>query len=212
MNLQFLKLNPSIFDDTKIKIIRKNKEGDKFFNIWIWCLCNAMNSTDPGFLLIGEGIPFEIENISDDIQIDEEITEKAIELFIKLNMIEVTENGYYITNFEKHQNLEKIKRVQNQTKERVTRYRERNKLVTASVSNATDKIRLDENRQDKSRLDEIRLDESRLEEIANLRKTRPELEGLDDDEVYRLSQISIGVGKDNPFNDEQFSEEEENYG
>ena len=55
----------------------------------------------------------------------------ALEVFQKFKMIDV-ENGYIsISNWEKHQNIEGMEKIREQTRQRVANYREtKNKYVT----------------------------------------------------------------------------------
>jgi len=111
MNLSFIKLDINIMDDTKIKIIRKMPDGSKLFELWIGILCLAMKSSRAGTLEIGQGIPFTDEVLSDHLDIPLKTVRLGLQTFRKFNMIEVWQDGtIFISNFEKHQMLDKIER------------------------------------------------------------------------------------------------------
>ncbi len=128
--LKFIKLDIDIMNDSKIKVIRKMPDGDKLVIMWIWILCIAMKSNISGTLQIGDSVPFTDEMLAAEFDIKENIVKKAMVLFQKLKMIEKWDDGlYYVTNFEKHQELERIEQTKKQVKERVQRHREKKKLL-----------------------------------------------------------------------------------
>ena len=103
-NLSFIKLDINIMNDTKIKIIRKMPAGASLLEMWIGILCLGMKSGNPGVLEICDGIPFEPETLSAELDIDLPTVKLGIETFTRLRMIEHLHNGtMFISNFEKHQ-------------------------------------------------------------------------------------------------------------
>jgi len=133
----FIKLDVNIMNDTKIKIIRKMPEGAKIFELWLGILCLGMKSGKLGVLEIGDGIYFNDEMLSAELDIDLQVVRMGLNIFTKLKMIEVLDNNsIYITNFEKHQNTEKITLAREQTRKRVQKHREK-KLLQLSNSDVT---------------------------------------------------------------------------
>lgn len=150
MAITFIKLDVNILNDTKIKIIRKMPDGDKLLTLWIGILCIGMKSSNPGLLEIGEGIAFDIDGIAAELDIPSTIVKYGLNQFTKLNMIEELDGAYYITNFEKHQNLEKITRIRELGRIRQQKHREKTKL-----SRVTNALQLRESREgDATDLDE----------------------------------------------------------
>lgn len=147
MKLSFIKLDIDIMNDAKIKILRKMPAGNDMLVMWIGILCLAMKSGKPGVLEVGDGIPFDDEMLSVELDIEINTVRLALKTFIKLKMIDVFEDGsLYLTNFEKHQKLDKIKLTQEKTRIRVAKHRENQRLlscngdvtVTGVTCNATD--------------------------------------------------------------------------
>jgi len=145
MNLSFIKLDINIMDDTKIKIMRKMPDGSKLFELWIGILCLAMKSSRAGTLEIGIGIPFTDESLSDHLDIPLKTTRMGLQVFKKFNMIEVWEDGtIFISNFEKHQKLDKIEKSKEATRLRVAKFRQNQRISldvtgTKLLRNTTDK-------------------------------------------------------------------------
>ena len=172
--MKWIKLDTDIFDDIKIKKIRRLPGGDKLLITWLYLLSQAGKCSAGGFIFITKEVPLDPEDIADISGIEIATVQLALKVFQELNMIELMEDGkIYVVNFAKHQNLEKLDMLKEQTKKRVAAYRERKKLEFSNAKcndsgnedvtqcNATDKTRLDKTRLDKNRLDKTRLEEDR---------------------------------------------------
>lgn len=143
-SIKWIKLNVDMFDDEKIKIIQAMPEGDSLLLIWIKLILLAGKTNEGGYIYINENMPYTEEMLAVVINKPLTVIRLAIDTFTKLGMIENDEKGIYLINFEKHQSLEKMEKIKEQTRLRVAKYREKKKLennVTLHVtqSNAIDK-------------------------------------------------------------------------
>ena len=142
--IKWIKLNVDMFDDEKIKIIQSMPEGDSLLIVWIKFLTLAGKTNDGGYIYITDSIPYTDEMLSVIMNKPLPIIKLAMETFIHLGMIEIDDKGIYLINFEKHQSLEKMELVKEQTRLRVAKYRAKLKEindVTLQVTqcNAIDK-------------------------------------------------------------------------
>jgi len=158
MNLSFIKLDINILDDTKIKLIRKYPDGDKLFILWVGLLCLAMKSDKPGYIYVTNGIPYTDNDLSILFEIDLKTVQLGLSLFKQYNMIDFLNGGIIeIINFNKHQNLDKIEKARQISRESSKKYRERQKDLLLSdghvmQSDETDK---DKNKDKDKDIDEI---------------------------------------------------------
>lgn len=130
MNLSFIKLDINIMNDTKVKLIRQLSDGPKLFELWIGILCLGMKSGRAGVLEIGDGIPFTDEALAMTLDIPLQTVKLGLVTFKKFKMIETFENeSIYICNFEKHQELSKIKIQNDKNRKKVAKYRKKQKLL-----------------------------------------------------------------------------------
>ena len=138
MSLSFIKLDINIMNDSKIKLISKMPDGAKLFKLWIGILCLGMKSGRPGVLEIGDGLPFNDETLSIELDIELPVVRLGLDTFKKFNMIEIFDTGeIYLSNFEKHQQLDRIEHNNKMNRERVARHREKAKpvMLTAPLPN-----------------------------------------------------------------------------
>lgn len=141
-SIKWIKLNVDMFDDEKIKIIQAMPEGDAILLIWIKLILLAGKTNEGGYIYIHENMPYTEEMLSIVINKPLQIIRLALDTFKSLQMIENDNQGIYLVNFEKHQSIDKLERIKEQTRLRVARYREKQKNnVTLQVtqSNAVDK-------------------------------------------------------------------------
>lgn len=130
MSLSWIKIDINIMDDTKIKQLRKMPAGDTLILFWVHLLCLAMKSGKPGILEIGDGIPFNAETLAIDFGVEIATVKMALGIFEKFRMIEQFEDGtLYITNFEKHQELGKIERQKQVSRNSSKKHRDRQKKL-----------------------------------------------------------------------------------
>jgi len=113
-------------NDTKIKLIRKLPEGDSLLILWIGLLCLGMKSGRAGMLEIGEGIPFTDEALSVELDIPVNTVRLGLKTFVSFKMIEMWGTGEtFIINFEKHQELQRIEKAKEISRESSRKYREK---------------------------------------------------------------------------------------
>ena len=133
--ISWIKLDINILDDAKIKIIRSHPNGDSVVLLWIGLLCLAMKSSRPGTIEIADGLPYTLDDLANQFNIEKKTVEMGIALFVKYRMIEVFQGGVIdILNFSKHQSLDKIEFVREQNRVRQRRHR-KSKLLAITSGN-----------------------------------------------------------------------------
>lgn len=165
--ISWIKLSVNIFDDEKIKLIKSMPEGDAIILIWIQLLCLAGKTNDGGAVYIGQHMNYTDEMIATICNQPLNTVRFALQTFEKFEMINLSKDGLIsIANWEKHQNIEGMERVREQTRKRVAKYRAKQKALESSNDTVTLRNGTDKN---KNRLDK---DKNRLEiddnNIANL--------------------------------------------
>ena len=162
IEIDWIKIKTDMFDNEKIKLIRKMPEGDAIINTWIQLICLAGKCNKEGAIVLGDEIAYTDEMLTTIFDRELPVIRLALSTFQNLKMIE-WQNGkeLYITNFSKHQNIEGLDRVRKLNADRNKEYRKRLKLpsqqqllpeasdVTVTSRDGTDKNRIDKNRIDK---------------------------------------------------------------
>lgn len=140
--IKWIKITTSIFDDEAIKVIEQMPEGDAILVIWFKLLVQAGIINDSGLVYFKKDIPFTEETLSIVFNRPINTIRLALSTFEKFGMIEIADNRtILIRNWEKHQNIETLDIIREQTRERVRKHREKQKLLLCNA-NCNDDVTL----------------------------------------------------------------------
>lgn len=141
-DVKWIKVSTEIFDDEKIKIIDALPDRDAILVIWMKLIVLAGRLNEGGSLIMN-GVPLNAEMISAVTLRALPTVRLALEMFERFGMIEIDGNGVVtLQNWGKHQSVEKLDKVKEQTRLRVQRLRDRQKkdLEKGDKSNAPDAV------------------------------------------------------------------------
>jgi predicted phage replisome organizer/uncharacterized phage protein (TIGR02220 family) len=139
-DVQWIKIATQIFDNRKIKQIEKMPEGDAIIVVWFKLLCLAGTSNKNGMIYLTEEIPYTDEMLATEFGMEQRINvlRLALKTFEHFKMIEIIDSVFYISSWEKYQNIEGLDKIREQNRIRQARYKESQKLLSDNViSNVT---------------------------------------------------------------------------
>ena len=107
-----------MYDDTKFKIIDMKPERDLIHYIWTRLVTLAGKVNLEGDLYMSKNIPYTIETLAIEFNRGEEQIKLALDVFIELEMLEITDGSVYrVKNFAKHQNIKVKEKIKSEYKE-----------------------------------------------------------------------------------------------
>ena len=134
--VKWIKITTDMFDNRKIKHLRKMPEGNSIVLIWVMLLTMAGRCNAGGMIFLTENIPYTPKMLADELDFDESIVRLALVVLEQLDMIR-TDDFLYISGWDEHQNVDGMEKIREQNRVRVARHREKQKqLVT--LCNVTD--------------------------------------------------------------------------
>lgn len=133
--VKWIKIVTDIFDDEKIYLIEQMPESDSIIVIWFKLLCLAGKQNNCGVFMLNDKIPYTEKMLASVFRRKESTVKLALETFERLGMIEVIDGVITIPNWEKHQNLDSLEKSREQTRKRVQKYREKQKLIVNKDGN-----------------------------------------------------------------------------
>ena len=140
--VKWIKIAVDIFDNRKIKQIKKMPDGASILNIWFEMLCLAGNVNDGGFIYLTKEIPYTDEMLA--THFDEPLgnVRLALNTFKNFGMIEIVDNMIFLSSWEKYQSTDKLAEIREQTRRRVAKHREKTKLLNGGNAdgNATSSV------------------------------------------------------------------------
>ena len=127
--VKWIKIVTDIFDDEKILLIESMPEGDAIIVIWFKLLCLAGKQNNGGVFQINGRIPYTDEMFATIFRRNVNTVRLALSTFEKFDMIEIINNTVTIPKWERHQKLDALEASRAASRNRVARFRERQKLL-----------------------------------------------------------------------------------
>ena len=127
-DIKWIKISCDIFNDEAIKLIEQMPDGDAIIVIWLKLLITAGKINDNGYLYFKKEIPYTDEMLSTIFCRPLNTIRLALRTFENFGMIQiVNEQGIFITNWEKYQNIEGMERARELAKMRMRKSRAKKK-------------------------------------------------------------------------------------
>lgn len=136
--VKWIKITTDMFDNRKIKHLRKLPEGNNIVLIWVMLLTMAGRCNANGMIFLTENIPYTAKLIADELDFEENTVALAIEALTRLGMLCVIDETLVITNWAEYQNVDSMERLRDQTRQRVAKYRENQKKLAARQTDCED--------------------------------------------------------------------------
>ncbi|MFY0756280.1 phage replisome organizer N-terminal domain-containing protein [Bacillus licheniformis] len=183
--VKWIKLSTQMFEDEKIKLIEQMPEADTILIIWVKLLAQAGKTNASGYIYLSKNIPYTDEMLATIFNRPLPIVRMALQTFQRFGMIEVDENRFIsITNWEKHQNIDAMDKIREDTRKRVAKYRAKQKALKLSApSNVTCNVTVTESNE----TEEEEEKEEEREEENNILSGKPDDASSEKDEIpYKL--------------------------
>ena len=121
-----------MFDNRKIKHLRRLPDGNNIVLIWVMLLTMAGRCNSNGMIFLTENIPYTSKMLADELDFEENTVQLALNALEQLNMI-VTDGGFFtISGWEEYQNIDGMKKIREQNRIRKQKQREQQKLLNMS--------------------------------------------------------------------------------
>lgn len=145
--VKWIKLTTDMFDNRKIKHLRRLPEGNSIVLIWVMLLTMAGRCNSGGMIFLTENIPYTPKMLADELDFEESTVQLALNALEQLEMVVTKQGCFAIAGWNEHQNIEGLEKIREQNRIRKANYDARKKAisdgnvtgnVTVTRSNATD--------------------------------------------------------------------------
>lgn len=159
--IKWIKITTDIFDDEKICLIDALPDPDAILVIWFKILTLAGKHNSNGLLMMTDKVHYTDEMLATIFRRPLNTVRMAIGVFEQFGMIEIIDGIISLPNWEKHQNVDGMEKIKEQTRNRVAKYRKKQKNlalgnvtgnVTVTHGNALEEEEENKNKN-KNRLD-----------------------------------------------------------
>lgn len=133
-DVKWIKLNIDMFDNRKIKYLRRLPDGNSVVLIWVMLLTMAGRCNASGMIFLTENIPYTSKALADELGFEESLITMALTALENLDMICSDNKMLAIPGWEEYQSADKLEKIREQTRERVAKHRENLKKIECNVT------------------------------------------------------------------------------
>lgn len=134
-DVKWIKITTDMFDNRKIKHLRRLPDGNSIVLIWVMLLTLAGRCNSGGMIFLTENIPYTPKMLADELDFEESTVQLALNVLEQLGMIQTNSNGFLaVTGWTEHQNIEGMERIREQARKRVQKHRAEQKLLQGNVT------------------------------------------------------------------------------
>jgi len=127
--VEWVKITTGMFDNRKIKHLRRLPDGNNIVMIWVMLLTMAGRCNAGGMIFLTENIPYTPKMLADELDFEENTVILALNALEQFEMI-IRDGAYFcVAGWEEYQNIEGLDKIREQNRLRKQRQRERQKLL-----------------------------------------------------------------------------------
>ena len=129
--VKWIKLTTDMFDNRKIKHLRRLPEGNSIVLIWVMLLTMAGRCNSNGMIFLTENILYTTKMLADELDFEENTIILALNALEEMNMIVRSFDRLAIAGWEEYQNIEGMEKIreQNRKRKQVQRARQKEELL-----------------------------------------------------------------------------------
>lgn len=133
-DVKWIKITTDMFDNRKIKYLRKLPDGDRIVLIWVMLLTMAGRCNSNGMIYLTENIPYTAKMLADELDFDENTIILALNALSQMGMIVFGDDKLVISGWTEYQNNDGMGKIREQNRKRIAEYRERKKQLSDGKS------------------------------------------------------------------------------
>jgi len=148
--ITWIKITTDMFEDEKLLIIESMPECDAILVMWAKLMLRAGKCNAGGWIYLAEGRPYTEEMLAAIFRRPINTVRLALSTLTNLGMIEVSDNGIFIINWEKYQNIQALGIIRERNRLRKAKQRDSQKPETVTAmsqqchSNVTQQNKIEE--------------------------------------------------------------------
>lgn len=137
-DVKWIKITTDMFDNRKIKHLRRLPEGNSIVLIWVMLLTMAGRCNANGMIFLTENIPYTTKMLADELDFEENTVKLALTVLEQLNMV-VTDNGFFtIAGWEEYQNVDRLAEIREYNRLAKQKSRAKQKALQAPSDGVND--------------------------------------------------------------------------
>ena len=195
--IKWIKITTDMFDNRKIKHLRKLPEGNNIVLIWVKLLTMAGRCNASGMIFLTENIPYTPKMLADELGFEESTVQMALKALEQFNMIVTDGNYFSISGWEEYQNVDRMEEIREYNRIAKQKSRAKRKLLedVNDMSMTSQRCQdTDKNREEEKRKEEIRVDVVVKEEASDNNNPKTVENSVDSVDKFELMGGELGMG------------------
>ena len=128
-DVKWIKITTDMFDNRKIKHLRRLPDGNNIVLIWVMLLTMAGRCNSSGMIFLTENIPYTPKMLADELDFEENTVKLALNALEQLNMI-VTDHGFFsIAGWDEYQSTDRLSEIREYNRIAKQKSRAKQKLL-----------------------------------------------------------------------------------
>ena len=137
--VKWIKLTTDMFDNRKIKHLRRLPEGNNIVLIWVMLLTMAGRCNSGGMIFLTENIPYTPKMLADELDFEENTVQLALNALEQLDMVVTNKGHFTIAGWEKYQNTDRLEEIREYNRLAKQKSRAKQKALEAPSGDVNDK-------------------------------------------------------------------------
>lgn len=149
-DIKWIKITVDMFDNRKIKHLRRLPDGNNIVLIWVMLLTMAGRCNSGGMIFLTENIPYTPKMLADELDFEEATVQLALTALEQLGMVSTSSNGFLMVDgWENHQNIEGMEKIRESKRLAQARWRAKKALTGEKSTVDTTRVSVDHAEEDK---------------------------------------------------------------
>ena len=148
VEVKWIKIVTDIFSNKKIRQIESMPDCDAILVIWFKLLCLAGSVNENGLIMLTKDLAYTEEMLATEFRKPINTIRLALKTFERFGMVELIDNIYKVSNWDKYQNTGKLNEIREYNRLAKQKQRERKQLTEPVKDNVKDMSRTCQECQD----------------------------------------------------------------
>lgn len=139
-DVKWIKITVDMFDNRKIKHLRRLPDGDSIVLIWVMLLTMAGRCNSGGMIFLTENIPYTTKMLANELNFEESTVQLALQALEQLGMVSTASNGFLLVDgWEEYQNTDRLAEIREYNRLAKQKSRAKQKALQPPSENVNDK-------------------------------------------------------------------------
>ena len=130
-DVKWIKITTDMFDNRKIRHLRRLPDGNNIVLIWVMLLTMAGRCNSNGMIFLTENIPYTPKMLADELDFEENTVRLALNALEQLNMVVTDGNYFTIAGWDEYQNIEGMEKIRESKRISQAKWRAKQKALSA---------------------------------------------------------------------------------